>query len=90
MSQQKDAEQVHGRISLVRLGFSFVLKTISIGAFMGLVGYGVGIILSSWLGEDLSFAGLVSVPVGMGLWAGICGLVVGLGIAFLQYARRVE
>ena len=47
-------------------------------------------VFSCLLETDWSFAGIVSLQMGFGIWAGVCGLVIGFSLAFLQYLRIIE
>lgn len=63
---------------------AFTFKGLSVGALMGSIGYGFGLMLSQCIGHGWSFAGIVSLSTGFSAWAGFCGFGIGFALAIRQ------
>lgn len=87
--RRKRTEEAPGT-SLVRTGVVFIVRGFSVGALMGLIGYVLGLGLSEYLNHNWTFAGIVSLSTGFAIWAGLCGLVIGFGLALRQWLQAAK
>ena len=86
---QKKVARKQQAVNGLKASAFFLLESISVGALVGLVSFGIGCIFSWVLGSGWSFAGIISLNTGFGLFGGLCGLIIGCGLAFHRYVRAL-